>query len=59
MEEYDHMLINILILLLSSVYATDQVLIIGDSISSGHGIRLSDSWPVLLEKHAKNQNYYI
>lgn len=30
-------------MLLSSVYAIDQVLIIGYSISSGHGIRLSDA----------------
>jgi acyl-CoA thioesterase-1 len=40
----------------SSVYANNTILIIGDSLSAGHGMDSQKSWPVLLQKKLAAEN---
>ncbi|MBF12884.1 MAG: arylesterase [Legionellales bacterium] len=47
----------VVLCVLSTSLAIEQILVVGDSISSGHGMILEDSWPVQLERHAQQHNW--
>ena len=62
LEKYGLKLILIFILLVSySITAQSKtLLILGDSISAGYGIKEADNWVTLLQKnYAENQDSFI
>lgn len=47
----------VLWLLAFSACAADTLLVLGDSLSAGHGIALDKSWPALLDARLKAENH--
>ena len=49
------LLLSFLCLLCKTTFATEKILIFGDSLSSGYGISIKDSWTELLNKKLKKR----
>lgn len=45
------------LLITSSVFAKETILVIGDSLSAGFGVETHHEWPTLLEERLKNEKY--
>ncbi len=37
--------------------STQTILVLGDSLSAGYGIKIDDSWPALLQRHLAKQKF--
>ena len=54
-NKFSILLLGFLCLLCKSAYTSEKILIFGDSLSSGYGISIEDSWPELLTKKIKKR----
>ena len=46
-----------LLVFISPVWASENILIYGDSLSAAYGIRIDAAWPVLLDSRLKQEGY--
>ena len=54
-SKFSILLLGFLCLLCKSAYTSEKILIFGDSLSSGYGISIEDSWTELLTKKIKKR----
>ena len=58
-SKFSILLLGFLCLLCKSAYTSEKILIFGDSLSSGYGISIEDSWTELLTKKIKKRKFTL